>query len=114
MIEAAKYLGEDGEEAFATATYPGMGQSYYPATSVIAMLAAVEAGMLKPLEKFSEGRPGPVTWEFMRGLLELGEPGWKVASKHVNEGCPTIVELAIEAARRLIWFEPEHSVSRWL
>lgn len=100
-IEAAKYLGEDGEEALADAAYPGMGRSYYPATSVIAMQAAVDAMMLKPLERFSEGRPGPVTWEFMRGLLEMGEPGWKVASKHVYEGCATIVELAIEAARRL-------------
>jgi tetratricopeptide (TPR) repeat protein/HEAT repeat protein len=100
-IEAAKYLGQDGEDALVAATYLGMGESYYPSTSVVAMQAAVEAGMLKPLISFSEGRPGPVTWEFMRGLLDMGEPGWKIASQQVHDGCPTILELAIEAARRL-------------
>ena len=100
-VEASKYLGEDGEAALADATYPGMGRSYRPFVSFIAMEAAVDAGFLKPLETYSEGRPGPITWELMRALLELGEPGWKVASKHVYEGCRTVVGLAIEAAKRL-------------
>ena len=100
-VEASKYLGEDGEAALADATYSGMGRSYSPFVSFIAMEAAVDAGFLKPLATYSEGRPGPITWELMRALLELGEPGYKVASKHVYEGCRTTVGLAIEAAKRL-------------
>ena len=76
-VEASKYLGEDGEAALADATYPGMGRSYRPFVSFIAMEAAVDAGFLKPLSTYSEGRPGPITWELMRALLELGSPDIK-------------------------------------
>jgi len=100
-VEASKYLGPDGEAALAEAAYPGMGKSYNPHTSFYAMKAAAQAGFLKPLQNYSEGRPGPITWEFMRALLDMGEPGWTAAAKHVYEGCYTLVELAIEAASRL-------------